>query len=439
MKKILLSLGLLLCVIRNLYPDEMVVPPIPSTPSSISSTILDNSSQTLLDSLITEALTNNASITSLRDSIKAAHEMIELEGALQDPMLEVMMQDVNFPSWTVGDMEMSMVGVQITQPLPYPGKLEKRKKAAAAQEEIKKRGLSRLQTALVMQIRILYAKLYTIDSEQKALDMGKELLEMLKATVSARYSSGQAEQEAVIKAQLESSRLQEKITDTIAERKVTVAALSRLLNKNTLFTINEISALPIVQPATNAWSDAALTFAPELLVKKSEITAANRKADVARAEINPDFSIGMGVFSRGGFDQVVTLQAGIELPLWRKYKQRPKIRAAENEVNAAKNDLKDTESFIRSEIIRLQAEWQKAEKQIVLYTDAIIPQTSAALDAARSSYLTGRGDYSAVIEDFREWLDARTGLNKREAERFTTWAELEALTNPVVQSLQEKP
>ena len=161
--------------------------------------------------------------------------------------------------------------------------------------------------------------------------------------------------------------------------------------------------------------------------------------DVARSEINPDFSVGMGVYSRGGFDQVVTLQAGIELPLWRKYKQRPKIRAAENEVSAAKNDLKDTESFIRSEITRLQAEWQKAQEQIILYTDAIIPQTSAALDAARSSYLTGRGDYSTVIEDFREWLDARTGLNRREAERFITWAELDALTNPVVQSLQEKP
>ena len=245
MKKFLLSIGFILCSTLNLYPDEKMASPIPSAAFIASETIPENPALPALEYLITEALTNNASITSLKDSIKAAHEMIEPEGALQDPMLEVMLQDVNFPHWTVGEMEMSMIGVQITQPLPYPGKLQKRKKAATALEDVKRSELSRLETALVMQIRILYAKLYTIDSEQKALAMGKELLEMLTATVSARYSSGQAEQEAVIKAQLESSRIREKITDTIAERKVTVAAISRLLNKDNQLSINEVPSLPL--------------------------------------------------------------------------------------------------------------------------------------------------------------------------------------------------
>jgi outer membrane protein TolC len=81
----------------------------------------------------------------------------------------------------------------------------------------------------------------------------------------------------------------------------------------------------------------------------------------------------------------------------------------------------------RAEAARLQAEWRKAEEQILRYREAIVPQTSAVLDAARASYLAGRGDFSTVVEDFDLWLEARTGLARREAERYVAWAELERL------------
>jgi hypothetical protein len=50
-----------------------------------------------------------------------------------------------------------------------------------------------------------------------------------------------------------------------------------------------------------------------------------------------------------------------------------------------------------------------------------------ALDAARSAYLAQRADFSTVLEDFDLWLDARRGLARREADRYSTWAELDAL------------
>jgi len=115
------------------------------------------------------------------------------------------------------------------------------------------------------------------------------------------------------------------------------------------------------------------------------------------------------------------------LPLWRNQKQRPLVRAAEHELELARAELRDAEATARSEAERLRAEWDRAEKQIVRYREAIIPRTSAAVDAARSSYLTGRGDFLTVVEDFRMWLDARTELARREADRFSTWSELDAL------------
>ena len=82
----------------------------------------------------------------------------------------------------------------------------------------------------------------------------------------------------------------------------------------------------------------------------------------------------------------------------------------------------------RAEAARLEAEWQRADGQVARYEQTIVPRSSMAFDAARSSYLVGRGDFSTVIEDFDLWLEARTGLARREADRFATWAEVQAVT-----------
>jgi len=67
----------------------------------------------------------------------------------------------------------------------------------------------------------------------------------------------------------------------------------------------------------------------------------------------------------------------------------------------------------------------RADSQIERYRQAILPQTSAAIDAARSAYLAGRGDFTTVILDFKEWLDARAQLAMRESERYIAWSELQ--------------
>jgi hypothetical protein len=62
----------------------------------------------------------------------------------------------------------------------------------------------------------------------------------------------------------------------------------------------------------------------------------------------------------------------------------------------------------------------------------------AAVDAARAAYLVGRGDFLTVVDDFDRWLDARVELARRDADRFTTWAEVEALVAPLADSGEAK-
>ena len=65
--------------------------------------------------------------------------------------------------------------------------------------------------------------------------------------------------------------------------------------------------------------------------------------------------------------------------------------------------------------------------------------TSVAVDAARASYLAGRGDFTTVAQDFQLWLDARAQLARREADRYLAWAELAQLTQPIAPQERTQP
>lgn len=327
-----------------------------------------------------------------------------------------------------------MIGPEVRQDLLYPGKRHARREAANAEATTRGMELEQLQREVAAQVRTLYARVYALDNERGALVAARELLELLAATAGARYAAGESEQEAVIKAQLQVSRVGERLDDLAAERQALVSALNRLLDRAGDAALGEVEALPPVPEASHPWVELAEANAPAVAAKEAAVRAAERRLEAARLELKPNLMAGAGIGLRGQFDPAVTLSFGVEWPLWKKEKQTPMVRAAEQDLVAASEELRDAKAAARSEAAKLAAELRRAESQIVRYRQAIVPQSSAAVDAARSSYLAGRGDFSTVIEDFKEWLNARTQLAAREAERFIAWSELQSLVAPATES-----
>ena len=83
-----------------------------------------------VEELVALALERAPSIAAMDARAVAAREMVAPAGALPDPTVELMLQDEGFPDWTVGKMPMSMIGPQISQGIPFPGKRGARREAA---------------------------------------------------------------------------------------------------------------------------------------------------------------------------------------------------------------------------------------------------------------------------------------------------------------------
>jgi outer membrane protein TolC len=381
-----------------------------------------------VDDLVAIALGRSAEVDILRAKLDAARELVAPAGALPNPTSSVTYTEADFPHFSVGREPMSAVTIEYRQGLPWAGKREARRAVARADVETKARELEELRRQLAREVRTIYARLYTLDRERGLLKAARELLDLLAATASSRYGVGEASEEPVIKAQIEVSKLDERLDDLVAERRVQVAALNRLLDFPIDAPLGTVEDLPPVTVPAGSWIDLAAAHAPSLAVTQAEIDAAEKRLAVAKLDEKPDFSLDGAVGIRGTLPPVVTVGVGIEWPLWKKDKQAPLVRAAEWDVDLARHMQHDAWADLRAEVARLTAEWQRSEQQVRRYKQAILPRTAEAMDAARLAYLNGRGDFSAVVEDFGLWLDARVRLAGREADRFATWAELQMVT-----------
>ncbi len=383
-----------------------------------------------VEALVAEALDRNPSIAALRARLGAAREMVAPAGALPDPMVELMLTDVDFPRWTVGEDEMSMLGVEVRQSFPWAGNRGARRDVAQADAALREAELERTRREVARQVRVAYGELYMLDRELALLPAGREMLELLEQTTAARYGANGATQEALVKARLLKVRLSEQEADLLQRREVLVAMLGRLLDRTDAFALGPVAALP-EPPAPPADMEAlAVEHSAEVRARQAGVIAAERRVVSAERDLRPGFSAGALVASRGAYDPVVTLRFGIELPVWRRTKQLPMVRAAELERDMARAEVREAEAMARAAARELLSHWHHADQQVRRYREGIVPLAQEALAAARTDYLAGRGDFSMVIEDFNEWLEARVGLARREADLFHSWAEHAALLRP---------
>lgn len=379
-----------------------------------------------LDALVAEALARSPAIAAARATVAAQREMESPAGALPDPMLETNWQNVGFEP-TVGQEDMSMVGVEARQGLPYPGKRAAARALAAAETTASGVALTTLERQVEAEVRTLYGKIFALDQEGESLAAAAQLVDLLEEVAHARLSVGEGGQEAVLKAQLQRQRLAERSGDLASERAALVAELNRWLDRPGEAPLGPVVALQELPPIGDDAEARAIEGSPEVARAVAEYRLAERRVQVARLHLKPDFSAGAGLASRGGLDPVVTVRFGVELPFWRRQKHHPMIHAAAYETEAAADALADAQAQVRAESARLRSAWANADQQVTRYREGIVPLSGAALDAARSGYLAGSGSFSTLIEDFGLWLEARVALARREADRFIARVAFERL------------
>lgn len=383
-----------------------------------------------LSNLVELARQRSPLLAAARSRAAASAHQIDAAAALDDPRLEARLANAGLDRLTIGEDEMSMIELEVRQSLPWPGSRRGRQELAAAEASVLELERVAVERALERQVSESYARLYALDQRLARLDDAHELMEVLVAAVDLRFGAGRTGAAEALATRLRLSEHDDEREIVAAERDRLVARVRELLALPADTPIGEVRALPAAVAPPADFVQLAPRLAPAALVAEARERVAGQRAELARLELRPDLAVAAGLGWRDGLDPMVYAGVGVELPLFRTRREGLRLAGLVEEAAAVEADARGAQLAVRAEAESLLASWRRLERRRELYDEALLPESSAAFDAARAAFLAGDRELGSLLSALERWLEARIERAEVDAERFAVAAAVREILGP---------
>lgn len=379
-----------------------------------------------LPALIGELERVNPEIKAARQRWEASKAVVPQVQTLPDPRLQLGYQRMPMVPPVV---EGAIYG--FGQDIPFPGKLGLKGEVAQREAERLEQEFNATRLRLIATLKEAYFNLHFVHKSIEIVERNKVLLMQFEKTAKARYSVGQAAQQDVFRAQVEISRVLDRLAVLDQQKESLHAAINRLLNRppaGPLGTPAEIQTTILTIPLQDL-SRRADEFSPALLATAKSIDRSERSVSLAKRQYYPDFDItALGLRNDKINDNGYQVMVGIKIPLFYETKQKQGVREALAGLEGAKEDFATTRQDLLFQVKDGFVQAQRAERLITILRDAIIPQATLALQAAQASYTVGKVDFLTLLNSLLILQDSQLELHGEMVNHEKALARLEAVT-----------
>ncbi|ALA58348.1 putative chemiosmotic efflux system B protein C [Nitrospira moscoviensis] len=379
-----------------------------------------------LGGLIDELEAANPEIKAARQRWEAAKAVVPQVQTLPDPKLQLGYQRMPMVPPVV---EGAMYG--FGQDIPFPGKLRLRGEVAERDAERLEQEYQATRLRLIAALKEAYYSLHFVHKSIEIVGSNKALLMQFEKTAKARYSVGQAAQQDVFRAQVEISRVLDRLAVLDQQMESLHAAINRLLNRppaGPLGTPEEIHTTILTVPL-HELNRRADELSPALRASAKGIDRSERSVSLAKRQYFPDFDVqALGLRNDRINDNGYQVIVGIKIPLFYESKQKQGVREALAGLEGAREDFTATRQDLLFQVKDGFVQAQRAERLITILRDAIIPQATLALQAAQAGYAVGKVDFLTLLNSLLTLQDSQLELHGEMVSHERALARLEALT-----------
>lgn len=359
-----------------------------------------------LNQFIETARKQNPSLFEAKNKINIYRQIPDQRSSWKDPMLTFGLANLPVDTFSFRQEAMTQKQIQVTQEIPFPGKMALRKEAADKDVSIVEWNLKELELKIIRQVKESFFELCFINSSIETTKRNKILLKQFITIAESKYSVGKGIQQDVLKAQVELS----KIMDELIELKQLKANETSKLN----ILMNRLPQEPLEIPHgltqtdfkfdIKSLQDLAENNRPFLQGIQSTINKFTITKKLAEKEYYPNFQVGVRYGQRQDspfqdHPDFVSGFIGVNIPIWFATKQRKKVAeenyrilTAKDSLNAAKNDV-----FLKIKLIMDRE--IKARNLINLIKKGIIPQARQSLESALAGYSVDKVDFLTLIDN----------------------------------------
>lgn len=375
--------------------------------------------------LVTAVLRRNPSIAAARWAWKAALARYPQERSLDDPILGYGVTPTSFGSSSVRDAHK----VDLSQHVPFPGKLALRGEIALAEAEAAEHDLGAVRLRLATVASLLFDDLWFLDRALALNAEHTELLDEFLRIATARYEVGEASQQDPLQAEVEQAHLLHRDVVLTTARRVAREQLNVLLHRRPDRPLppppDRLDPDPTEELDRSALVTEALQARPELRAAQARVAARESAVALERREFFPDFTL-IGSYNRlwqaKDLQPFVGVRLNVPLRVARRRAALDEARARYAHATSEREDLEDQVRFgVESGVDRLE----EARHVLRLFESRILPASRDQVAAARAGFETGRNSFLALIEAERNLRTSRLGYDEALATVSRRRAELE--------------
>jgi len=373
------------------------------------------------------ALQDNPEILAAAARVDAAAERPAQASSLADPMVTGVFRNVSFTDITIGDEMMSMAGVRFTQSLPYKGKRDLRQAAAERGIDVSASRVELISRRIVREVSAAYFELEYLYRAIGIVESTRDYLLHLEQTAEARYAVGEGIQQDVLKAQVETSILLNRLIELDERREVVETDINRLLARPAAAEIGPPAQLRVPDWSLSLDGLEAEAVASSAIVRerRRQIEQQRASLEVTRRDTKPDWVLGGSWMTRGQYPDIWEVNVGITLPFRKGDKQERAIAEAAAEVRATELDLQDSSASVTTALRKEFLRADRADRLRRLYGEAIVPQATLSLESATAGYEVGRVDFLTVLDNVVTLLTYQLEFYRQGADYMQALAAME--------------
>lgn len=335
--------------------------------------------------------------------------------------------------------------LDISQRVPFPGKLALQGAVALAEAEAAREDYEALRQNLAMIASLLFDEFYLTDRSLEINTEHASLLRALKESAEIQYEAGRASLQDPLQAEVELAHLDHERILLESRRNIVIAQLNALLHRTQSVPLPPPPARlnPPVIPSMidDESADEDALERPEIQASEARIRAAEATADLAHRQYYPDFGFS-GRYNSMWATPEHRFMVGVSLNIPIRFRRRE--AAVEQARARLQNAMLDHDSRLdeaRSEIEQSRLRLIEVLHVVSLHEERLLPSSRDQVAAARVGFTSGRNSFLTVIEAERSLRTIELQSEQAIASAHQRLAELERALGrmPVIDRQENMP
>ena len=374
------------------------------------------SNQVMADSQLTQLIEQALSSDASREQIYAQSQALRSTGiassTLADPTLKVGFGGLPVDSFKFDEDPMTTISVGLMQKFGRGSSLDLQQKQTGQQADVLAMQVQVRELEVANAITQLWIELGFLQKAEVILHENRQLLSEMETYIKTNYSIGKSESQDLLQAQLQLSRLDEKLQTNRQLQGRIYAQLTEWLPNLAEQKPQGMKALEwstlndLLNSKTSQDTEFYDLLKSNPTIKMSElaITATKTKVDIADESYSPQFGVEVMYAYRqangmGGqpASDLVSAYVTMDIPLFTDKRQDQNYAAAQYQVGAAKSQRDVLLRQMNAKVNALLVDKSNLEQRLSRYNHTLLPQAKDRTRAVERGYENNTAQFNDVI------------------------------------------